>query len=220
MITEDMIINAGLYPYKPWQLEEFPKSLHKHCGRGIGLWQYPNQFAPYLNKVLENDPRSYLEIGVGAGGTFAFTSQQILKKPSRGCFAVDIAPAGEVNYMNNEDSPYIGKLNEFLLTHPQCAFYQGTSASFFKEVYPFEIDYVLIDGDHSYQGVKDDWAVVKDRARIIGFHDIANQKTPGVITFWEEVKNNRLYHAFEYKQQYEEGKSFLGLGLLIRKDKA
>lgn len=217
MITEQMICNAGLYPYQPDMLAQFPESLHKYCGRGLGLWQYPNQFAPYLNKVLENKVDSYLEIGVGAGGTFTFTSTELIKAGCRSCFAVDVAPIGKVAVVNNEGDPFEGKLAAFIEANPECSFHQGTGTDFLTSHRPYPVDFALIDGDHSYAGVTKDWLTVVGRARIIAIHDISNQSVPGVGRFWNEIKNNRFYHSFEFTQQYEEGKSFLGIGLMIQK---
>ncbi len=42
---------------------------------------------------------------------------------------------------------------------------------FIKDYY---FDLVLIDGDHSYIGVRDDFLLMRDRARIIVLHDIVN----------------------------------------------
>ena len=215
MITEQMICDAGLFPYTPSQLSEFPEVLYPYCGKGIGMWQYPNQFAPYINKVLENKIESYLEIGVAAGGTFTFTSKELIKNGCKSCFAVDVAPVG--TYDKCRGNPYNGKLASFIKETPECAFYQGTSSQFFTQFRPYPIDFVLIDGDHSYAGVVKDWIMAVGRAKIIAFHDIVNEVTPGVSKLWHEVKNNRFYHCFEYVEQYGLSRNYLGMGLLIQK---
>ena len=217
MITEQMVCDAGLYPYQPEFLRQYPESLHKYCGKGLGLWQFPNQFAPYMNKLLENDIESYLEIGTGAGGTFMFTSNELIKNGCKSCFAVDVAPIGKVAVVDNTGNPFEGKLREYVSNTPQCAFHLGTSASFFTDYRPYPVDMALIDGDHSYSGVAKDWLMCSGRVRIIAFHDITNTDTPGVGRFWNEVKSNRFYHSFEFVDKYESDKSFLGIGLMIQK---
>lgn len=211
MITEQMICDAGLFPYTPETLAEFPASLHQYCGKGVGMWQYPNQFAPYINKLLENKIESYLEIGVAAGGTFTFTSKELIKNGCKSCFALDVAPIEIAN------SPYYGKLSSFIKETPECAFYQGTSSQFFTQFRPYPIDLILIDGDHSYSGVVQDWIMATGRAKIIAFHDIVNEVTPGVTKLWNEVKNSRFYHCFEYIEQYGLSRKYMGMGLLIQK---
>jgi hypothetical protein len=215
-VTDSDVYLAGLYPYIKWQLDEFPNSLHQYCGKGYGLWQYPVQFAPYLNLVLKYNIKNYLEIGVGAGGTFMFTADTLRKHGANRFYAVDIAPPGEVNYMNNEGSPFIGKLNQYLLDNTDCSFHQGDINDFLRSNPLKSIDLVLIDGNHSYVGCKTDYEAVKNIAKIMVFHDISNMKCPGVRSVWDEVKVNSEYTAFEFTDQYELNKSFLGIGVLIR----
>lgn len=76
------------------------------------------------------------------------------------------------------------------------------------------VDFLFIDADHRYHGVKTDHNSYRGLVRsggIIGFHDI----TPiadgrvGVDTYWRnEVKNN--YESFEIEEQPD---SNLGLGI-------
>jgi len=50
-------------------------------------------------------------------------------------------------------------------------------------------DFVFIDGDHTYEGVKRDWLDYGPLGRKVGFHDIANKAyASGVVQFWNELK--------------------------------
>lgn len=55
-----------------------------------------------------------------------------------------------------------------------------------------EVDFIFIDGDHSYDGVKQDFEMYKDlvcEGGIIAFHDIQHQHSRvGVDEFWREIK--------------------------------
>jgi cephalosporin hydroxylase len=58
-----------------------------------------------------------------------------------------------------------------------------------------KIDFLFIDGDHSYEGVKNDFAMYAPFVKpggLIAFHDIAiddqSQDYCGVIRFWNEIK--------------------------------
>lgn len=48
-------------------------------------------------------------------------------------------------------------------------------------------DFLFIDGDHTYEGVKSDWDKYRRMAKRIGFHDI-NDPPLGVQQLWCEIK--------------------------------
>lgn len=86
-------------------------------------------------------------------------------------------------------------------------FYNMTSqqlASSWKET----IDFLFIDGDHSYEGVKFDYSTFSKWVKlggIIAIHDIAHPAFPGVSEFWQELKS--LQNSVEMLE-------FPGLGIL------
>lgn len=59
-------------------------------------------------------------------------------------------------------------------------------------------DVVFIDGDHSYEGVKQDWEDYGGMGKMVIFHDINPMNGLGVSSFWKEVsfgKNIEEYIA-------------------------
>lgn len=58
-----------------------------------------------------------------------------------------------------------------------------------------KIDFLFIDGDHSYNGVMQDFEMYKQfvgSSGIIAFHDIAYHPNYGVNMFWNEIKHNYI----------------------------
>jgi len=65
-----------------------------------------------------------------------------------------------------------------------------------KEILDGEfLDFLFIDADHSYEGVKMDFEMYSPLVKsggIIAFHDIV-LRGAGVEKFWNEIKKNSIY---------------------------
>jgi hypothetical protein len=212
---EDKVKECGLFPYKGWQYNEFPTELHAYCGKGLGLWQYPNQFAKYIDFIRTYPIKTYVEIGVAAGGTFIFTHEFLRKRNTEiKSYAVDIADIGKT--VDCSKTPFDGILHKYIMERDECEFVHGTSYDL-KQKYPsMEIYLLLIDGDHTYQGVKDDFDTLSGMSKIIVFHDIVSSVCPGVQQFWDEIKDKYQGRVYEFTDQYDTvSGSYLGIGILL-----
>jgi hypothetical protein len=213
--VERLIISLGLYPWEAISLEQFPKTLWPFCNQGLGIWQYPNQFARCLVELSQYPIRTYLEIGVARGGTM-ITVIEYLKRFSRSIQAVGVDPLPiepplPAYARGNASLRYIQDFSSRLPAHLDW------DRAFF--------DLVLIDGYHDEPVSWADFQLVKDRANIILFHDITNDLVPGVGASWERVKREHAdeFKFIEFTEQYPEvtartGRRYLGIGAAIRKD--
>jgi len=93
---------------------------------------------------------------------------------------------------------------------------QETKSLLIKYLNDDKIDFLFIDGDHSYEGAKQDYemyAPLVNKNGIIVFHDIVPHSNPTcqVNKFWDEIKNNYRYQEIiEHPKQ-----TSMGIGVLF-----
>jgi cephalosporin hydroxylase len=203
---EDLIIRLG---FNNENLFEQPKIVQENCG-GLLIWQYPNQFSSYLCFLKEQKINSYIEIGCRWGGTFILTNEYLKKFNNiTKSVAIDIIDSPVLNYcITNNETQFI-KLN-------------SRSTEFKNYMNNNHFDIIFIDGDHEYDGVKNDYEVTKNSGNIFVFHDIINAECPGVVKFWNELKKGDEYNFFEFTEQYDDvwdrmKQKYLGIGVAIKK---
>lgn len=208
-IENELLISIGLNDELP---HEQPLRFSQHYGKGFGwkVWQYPNQFSEYLLFLARNARHinSYIEIGCRHGGTFALTTCYLSRFNDKFTTAVAVDL--------NENPPLIRQMQKYL----PVDFIQGNSQSKeFKEwVSARRFDLAFIDGDHTFQGVFNDFNIMKDKSRFMIFHDINSAACPGTTAFWNILKSfwsGDRYRIEEYCKQYSDvpaGGPFLGIG--------
>jgi cephalosporin hydroxylase len=182
-------------------LTEMPPHLNKYYGKGLKFWQYPNQLSKYLKYLNNKNINSYLEIGCRWGGTFILTSEFLkLKNNNINLFCCDIIDKSEIL----EEYSKIQKFNYFNMS----------SFDLNRNIINQNIDLILIDGDHSYNGVKTDFEVsLQFNPKYVVFHDIASSVCDGVVKFWGEIKQH--YKHYEFTDQYDNvNGDFLGIGVI------
>ena len=75
------------------------------------------------------------------------------------------------------------------------------------------VDFLFIDGDHSYRGVKSDYEMYNSLVRpggIIAFHDIGKNEEGGCSQLWEEIKNTKS----SFKEILLDANHEKGIGIL------
>ena len=219
-IENDLLPRLGLNDEEP---ALYPTHLHPYMG-GLLCWQYPNQFSKYLVELARLNVRSYLEIGVRHGGTFAITVEYLEQVGGVDkAVGVDLVKAPSLAEYAARRPAHVGRKGR----RPQVKVSHADShspafAEYVAREGPFDL--ALIDGDHSEEGCRADFELVSPHARMIAFHDIVTTDVPGVPAVWNEVKE--LYDAdfefLEFTDQYPEvtersGTTQLGIGLAVRR---
>lgn len=127
--------------------------------------------------IEEHQISSYLEIGIWTGGLITWLDKLFQFKR---VFACDLGYAEQVGFT--------------VRLPPHSVWFKGNSRSpryrKWRETLG-QIDLVMIDADHSYEGVKRDFEInSRFDQRFIAFHDITGKGpgTAGVGRFWEELR--------------------------------
>jgi predicted O-methyltransferase YrrM len=187
----------------------------------LGVSIRPIQVREEITKLLQilkqKSPDSVLEIGTANGGTLFLFSR--VASPRAKLVSVDL-PGGRFGggYHHYRSSLY----RQFARDGQQIYLLRADShkRETFEKVYQiFEdkgIDFLFIDGDHTYEGVKEDFEMYSQLVRkggVVAFHDIVEHPTETgceVNKFWKEVK--RAYEHLELVNDWNQ--KWAGIGVL------
>ena len=174
--------------------------------------QIPLEIENLQSTVAKTNPKVVLEIGTANGGTLA----RWFEIPSvETVISVDY-PIGIHGGQGFEERTYV--ISDSIEQGNLCK----------KEFYPVngdsrhpylvqrvrelldgrKIDFLFIDGDHTYNGVKGDFEIYKEFLHddsLVGFHDVIDSKFHRdencfVANFWNELKKEHKSHEFIYTQ--------------------
>ncbi len=190
---EKLILKLGVGDYPNRQGYPFDYTL----GVNLKCLQNEKQLAPLLIYLFDKGITSYLEIGVGQGGTLILISEYLNRFNALKTIAA-------VDFL---EKPWLLALYNVLR---RVKFQQTTTDNLrLSDNY----DLIMVDADHSYEFVMRDFEKVKNHGRYILFHDIADDSQPGVRQAWLEIKQG--YRYMEFVDQYPGmTQSYMGLGLI------
>jgi cephalosporin hydroxylase len=156
--------------------------------------QWPNEIRPFTQFLAEKKPENILEIGVRNGGTASLWCHVA----SGLVVGVDWDQRDSLGHSNT-----IQLSNAMLSDYPNYRFVFGDSHSestrkLIESLVP-EVDFLFIDGDHSYEGVKKDFEMYSPLVKsggLIAFHDIVDTDLirsagHGVHIFWRQLKGKK-----------------------------
>lgn len=182
--------------------------------------QNEHELSAFIRHLIGNNVKSYLEIGARHGDTF-HRVMTALGRDVRG-IAVDM-PGGLWGKASSVDALHaaINDLSHRGFKDVHVILGDSTHAEIIRQCKNFgPFDAILIDGDHTLEGVTKDWNNYKTMSRIIAFHDIVgvsqSEKTHGnaveVPTLWQSICNDHEWATTEF---IDSG-STMGIGVCIR----
>lgn len=181
----------------------------------VPILQEPWEFEKLLEIYKAQAPRKVMEIGSFYGGTLWYWTQSNNGVILDSLVSVDY-PIG----------PSDGRYEDMIRSRSHWPFWmKGTTQSFHDiqgdsharvtiervdQIFPEkDVDFLFIDGDHSYGGVKADYQNYSQFVRpggLIVFHDVVG--LPEVAKFWNEVKKGQRY------QEIYAGPNGWGIGII------
>jgi cephalosporin hydroxylase len=184
-------------------------------------WQETEEIIEVLRILKKNPPKSVMEIGTANGGTLFLLAR--MAADNAVILSVDL-PGGKFGggYPEWKEPVY----KSFAKTTQKIELIRANShdpetlkkvSSYFKDT---KVEFMFIDGDHTYEGVKQDFETYKQflaEGAMVMFHDIAPHPNPiyGVDKFWKEIKTQ--YPHNEYVKAWDDAGK--GLGLLTYTNK-
>lgn len=197
-----------------------PQNYRTQAGKGRYLGfngnnapQRENELLELLAILRERNVQSYLEIGLERGITFHAIASQ-MAKGSR-CVGVD-KPMDALTTGGPETISQVcthlaerGKVPITLWGDSS----QPGLVSAVQNLGPY--DFILIDGDHTLEGVSRDWQNFGPHGKMVAFHDIATDWEEGckVNVLWEELK--KQHDSLELFGAPSDVKSGMGIGILF-----
>lgn len=180
--------------------------------------QVESEIVGLLSELEKNPPKIILEIGTATAGTlFMFTR---VASDDALIISIDLPlgryGAGYFKYRIPLLKSFAGENQKIELL--RCDSHATETIEKLKKILNGRgIDFLFIDGDHSYDGVKSDFLNYKDFVKdggIIAFHDIVENfkdASFGTQLFWKEIKNNYNYQEFIRENPEKNG---CGIGLI------
>ncbi|AHB66469.1 O-methyltransferase [Haloarcula hispanica N601] len=197
-------------------LADYLTTVYRYSGFGsftsIRPMQIPAELRELSEIVARRDPETVVEIGTARGGSFYIWCRHLNAQ----VVSIDLP---------ENDPRSIGPGPHFfheMDPDTDTAFIRGDSHSestkqeLIEILSGQDIDFLFIDGDHSYEGVKTDFELYRDLMAedgIIALHDISSEWLD-VQGFWDEIKDDYQTQEIVIPSTEKSSRNKLGIGIV------
>ncbi|MEX2514713.1 MAG: class I SAM-dependent methyltransferase [Candidatus Paceibacterota bacterium] len=194
-------LKINLYKFK--SVEDLVDFTQNRSGGFIRQMQISSEITSLLNRLENEDIKNILEIGTARGGTL-FSFSKVSSGESK-LISIDLPKGDFGDGYSFLKIPlfksFASKDKKIYLIRKDS--HKGITLDEVKEILSDQkLDFLFIDGDHTYDGVKKDFEMYSSLVKeggLIAFHDIVDgpkENVGGVPRFWQEVKNEHKYEEF------------------------
>jgi predicted O-methyltransferase YrrM len=186
--------------------------------RFFWIKQVKKEIEGLVEAVAALQPKIIVEIGTNMGGSlFCFTK---VAQPNALIISIDLPEGlgggGYPLYRSNFYQSFASQKQKMLLWRLD-SHKEHTLTQLKKILNGQKIDFLFLDGDHSYEGIKQDfewYAPLVKSGGIIAFHDIKPSLPDNWIQvgrFWNEIKKE-----YQHKEIVSDEVSWGGIGILYQ----
>jgi predicted O-methyltransferase YrrM len=179
--------------------------------------QVREEITELLEMVAINKPKFVLEIGTAGGGTLFLLSR--VASPDASIISLDLLSGVFGGGYPSQKIPFF----RTFATQDQKMYFVRENSHLLQTFHSVEgilkghkLDFLLIDGDHTYNGVKKDFEMYSKLVKkggMIAFHDIVPgnfDSVGGVPRYWNEIKP--VHSSYEIVEDWNQ--DGYGIGIL------
>jgi predicted O-methyltransferase YrrM len=168
-----------------------------------GATQKITELSPLISLLKKRKLKTIVEIGTERGGTLYAWCK--IAQPDAMIISIDLpggAFGGGYSLSDVKKFRKYKRKNQTLYFLRKDSHKQATKKELMKKLNGQKIDFLMIDGDHRYTGVKKDWQLYAPLVKqngLIALHDILfHPKVPEckVDKLWKEIKTNYKHREF------------------------
>jgi predicted O-methyltransferase YrrM len=201
-----------LADYIDLSITAFRRAPLKYVGYPIAPLQIKQEIQKLLAILAERNIETMLEIGTASGGTLYLFAQ--IASSNAKIISLDL-PSGSFGGYEEFKIPFFSSFaqkNQRIFLVKANSHSPSSLATVKSILKGRKLDFLFIDGDHTYEGVKRDFQMYSpliSKNGLIAFHDIClESESVEVHKFWNEIK-----HAYQYQEIINP--SGLGIGILL-----
>lgn len=205
-------------------LEDVLTTAYEYTGYGpyrkIAPLQHRRELRELLQHIDDRNPETVAEIGTFDGGTLYLWTRYFE--------SAQVFVSVDVDYGDSMRLKFYREFTERQLHFIERESQSECTVNRVSTITDEKLDFLFIDGDHSYEGAKRDFELYRPLMSddgVIALHDIRTTESTGVPELWDEIRaeyaTSEIFHTSDFdcgphisKRGKENLRSNAGIGLV------